>query len=66
MEISKVNKVILECDTVEGKKCDLEFLVENREEFCGINVEMNKTQSFAPTEIKFGFYTYSVSVKERD
>ena len=66
MEISKVNKVILECDTVEGKKYNLEFEVENNEEFCGINVEMNKTQSFAPTEIKFGFYAYSMSVKERD
>ena len=66
MEISKVNKVILECDTVEGKKCNLEFEVENREEFGGINVEMTKTQSFAPTEIKFSFYTYSMSVKERD
>ena len=66
MEISKVNKVVLECDTVEGKKYNLEFEVENREEFCGINVEMNKTQSFAPTEIKFGFYAYSMSVKERD
>ena len=66
MEISKVNKVILECDTVEGKKYNLEFEVENREEFCGINVEMNKIQSFAPTEIKFGFYAYSMSVKERD
>ena len=66
MEISKVNKVILECDTVEGKKYNLEFEVENREEFCGINVEINRTQSFAPTEIKFGFYAYSMSVKERD
>ena len=66
MEISKVNKVVLECDTVEGKKCNLEFLVENREEFGGINVEMNKTQSFAPTEIKFGFYTYAMGVKEKE
>lgn len=66
MEISKVNRVILECDTVEGKKYNLEFEVENREEFCGISVEMNKTQSFAPTEIKFGFYTYAMSVKEKE
>lgn len=66
MKISKVNKVILECDTFEGKKYNLEFEVENTEEFSGINVEINKTQSFAPAKIKFDFYTYSMSVKERD